>query len=82
MHYLLSKAEDKFNRELDIVQIVKTLRRYKMFAQAMLSQRHRLLLKFQRRNLIETSSSSSDSDDNKFDALRLMENKNPLVRFV
>ena len=36
-HYLFEKAEQKFRNELDVVRIVKTLRRYKMFAQAMLS---------------------------------------------
>lgn len=46
----------------------------------MLSQKHRLLLKFQRSNLVETSSSSSDSDDNMFDDLKLMENNDPWVK--
>ena len=68
--------------ELDAVKIVRTLRKFKMLAQAMLSQKHRLILRFQRQNLIETSSSSSDSDDNLYDPVRLMENKNPLVRLV
>ena len=53
-----------------------------MLAQALLSQKHRLILKFQRMNLVETSSSSSDSDDNNYDTLRLMENKNALVRLT
>ena len=66
--------------ELDVVRIVKTLRRYKMLAQSLLSQRHRMVLRFQRQNLIETSSSSSDSDLNDYDPLRTMENKNPMVR--
>ena len=48
----------------------------------MLSQRHRFLLRFQRQNLIETTTSSSDSDDNAYDPMRLMENKNPLVKLV
>ena len=48
----------------------------------MLSQKHRLVLRFQRQNLIETSSSSSDSDNNNFDTVRLMENENPLIRLV
>jgi hypothetical protein len=48
----------------------------------MLSQRHRFILKFQRQNLVETDSSSSDSDDNLYDPMRLMENRNPLVRLV
>ena len=53
-----------------------------MFAQAMLAQRHRLILRFQRQNLVETTSSSSDSDDNNYDPVRLMENKNPMVRLI
>jgi len=68
--------------ELDAVRIVKTLRKFKMLAQALLSQRHRMILRFQRHNLVETSSSSSDSDNNAFDPVRLMENENPLVRLV
>jgi hypothetical protein len=81
-HFLFAKAEDKFMKELDAIRIVKTLRKFKMLAQAMLSQKHRIVLKFQRQNLIETSSSSSDSDDNNYDSLRLMENPNPLIRLV
>lgn len=79
---MFHKAETKFRQELDVVRIVKTLRRYKMFAQAMLSQKHRLLLKFHRQNLIETTSSSSDSDNGAYDEMRMMENKNPLIRLV
>ena len=81
-HFLFEKAEEKFMQELDVVRIVKTLRKFKMFAQAMLAQRHRLILRFQRQNLVETSSSSSDSDDNNYDPVRLMENKNPMVRLI
>ena len=33
-------------------------------------------------NLIETSSASSDSDDNKLDELKLMEDSNPFVKLV
>ena len=33
-------------------------------------------------NLVETSSASSDSDDNKLDELKLMNNPNPLVKLV
>jgi hypothetical protein len=45
-HFLLEKAEDKFMQELDVVRIVKTLRKFKMLAQAMLSQKHRMILRF------------------------------------
>jgi hypothetical protein len=45
-HFLFEKAEEKFMNELDVVRIVRTLRKFKMLAQAMLSQRHRLILRF------------------------------------
>ena len=45
-HYLFDKASSKFSAELDIVNIVKTLRKFKLFAQAKLDQRHRMLLRF------------------------------------
>ena len=81
-HYFFEKAEENFLKELDVVRVVKTLKKYKMLAEAMLSQKHRLLLKFQRQNLIETTSSSSDSDDNTYDELAMMESKNPMVQLM
>ena len=47
-HFLMEKAEEKLMNELDVVRIVKTLRKFKMLAQALLTQKHRLLLRFQR----------------------------------
>jgi len=45
-HFLFDKASNKFSSELDIVNIVKTLRKFKLFAQAKLDQRHRMVLRF------------------------------------
>ena len=39
-----------------------------------------MLLQFSRTNLVETSNSSSDSDDNKYDIVKLKQSKNSLVR--
>ena len=40
-----------------------------------------MLLKFQRKHLIETSSSSEDSDDqNKLNKIRLMDSPNPFIK--
>ena len=40
-----------------------------------------MVLRFQRKNIIESSSSSGDSDSiNKFDIMNMMESKNPTVR--
>lgn len=50
--------------------------------QALLNQKARMLLRFQRTNVVETDSSSSDSDDNQADTLKLMENRNPMLRLI
>ena len=40
-----------------------------------------MVLRFQRKNMIESSSSSGDSDtNNKLDIMNMMESKNPMVR--
>jgi hypothetical protein len=49
---------------------------------ALFSQKSRMLLRFQRKNLIESQSSSCDSDDQKFETLKLMDHKNPYIRLI
>ena len=39
-------------------------------------------MKFSRTNLIESSNSSSDSDDNNYDTMKLLEDKNNLVKLT
>ena len=41
-----------------------------------------MLLKFQRKNVIESHSSTSDSDNNFMDTMSLMENKTPMIRLA
>ena len=41
-----------------------------------------MILKFQRRNLIESSASECDSDNNNYCSLKMMESRNPMVRLV
>jgi hypothetical protein len=68
-------------RELDIVHVLKQARQTSLLSQILLTQKQKTLLKFQRKNLIETSSSSADSDDQcKIDKIKLMDHKNPLIR--
>jgi hypothetical protein len=45
-HYLYEKGNEKLKRELDIVNLIKTLRQLRLMAQAMMPEKNRLLLKF------------------------------------
>ena len=69
------------DKELDVLKLMKLGRQVKLLAQVMLSQRQKMLLKFQRKNLVETSSSSEESDyEAKYDTVKRMDSSNPLVR--
>ena len=62
-HYFYNKTFSKQSQELDIVHLLRQSRQIKLLTQVLLNQRQKMLLKFQRKNLIETSSSSEDSDN-------------------
>jgi hypothetical protein len=59
------------------------MRRVKLLSQKLFSQTQKVFLNFQLKNMLESESSSGDSDTNKlFDFLRLLQHKNPLIRLV
>ena len=81
-HFLYEKCEEALKTELDVVSLLRQARKTKLLTQILLNQRQKMLLRFQRKNLVETSTSSQDSDNerSKFDTVKLMDSKNPLIR--
>ncbi|TNV74197.1 hypothetical protein FGO68_gene741 [Halteria grandinella] len=79
-HYLYEKGNEKLKRELDVVNLMKTLRQLKNMAQALMPEKNRLLLKFQRKNVIEATSSSSNSDQYDYDPMKLLKSKHNLLK--
>ncbi|TNV84542.1 hypothetical protein FGO68_gene6627 [Halteria grandinella] len=80
VHFLYNKGQDKLRQELDIVNLVRQIRQLRLMAQVLLKPSERLLLKFQRKNVIETTSSSSDSDHQNYDTVKLLNSKQGLVK--
>jgi hypothetical protein len=73
-HYYFKEGEDKLFDELDVINLLKSMRRIKLLTQTLLTQTQKMVLKFQRKNIIESNSSSGDSDtNNKFEMMNLME---------
>lgn len=62
------------------MKLIRSIRKLRLLSKIMLTHRGRMLLRFSRTNLIESSNSSSDSDDNKYDPVKLLEDKNNLVK--
>ena len=50
------------DKELDVLKLMKLGRHVKLLAQVMLNQRQKMLMKFQRKFIVESSSSSEESD--------------------
>ncbi|TNV83870.1 hypothetical protein FGO68_gene6300 [Halteria grandinella] len=80
-HFLFQKCEELLNEELDVVQLMKQARNTKIMSQIMMNQKQKMLMRFQRKHLVETSSESNDSDSMpQFNTVKLMDSRNPLIR--
>lgn len=77
---LFQRGHEKIERELDVINLVKSIRQLRLMSQYLLTPNERLLLKFQRKNVIVTASSSSDSDHHKYDTMRLLDSRKNLVK--
>lgn len=56
------------------------MRDLKLMSDAILGRKERMLLKFQRKNMIELVSSSSDSDNLTYDTVKLLNSENNFVK--
>lgn len=80
-HFFFKKCEELLNEELDIVSIMKHARLTNMLSQIILNQKQKMLMRFQRKHLVETSSDSQDSDTMpQFNTVKLMDSKNPIIK--
>ena len=79
-HFLYQKANEKLEQELDVVNLIRSIRKLKLMTKLLLAPRIRTLLKFSRRNLLESNSSSSDSDHHKYDVMKLLDSSNKLIK--
>ncbi|CDW73325.1 UNKNOWN [Stylonychia lemnae] len=82
-HFLFKRGIEKLEQELDVVNLLRSIRQLRLLTQVILPLRSRLLLKFSKKNVILTSSSSSDSDFHKNDILKQIDNnKNQFLKLA
>eukprot|EP00347_Sterkiella_histriomuscorum_P010637 403375507 len=79
-HHLFNKGNEKLEQELDIVNLLKSIRQLRLLSKILLPQRNRLLLKFSKQTVIDSGSSSSDSDYHKNDVMKQLDNKNNFIK--
>ncbi|CDW83701.1 UNKNOWN [Stylonychia lemnae] len=75
-HLKYIKGNERLEQELDVVNLLKSIRQMKSLVNFLLPMRRRLLLKFSKKNLLQTSSSSSDSDYHKNDIIKHLNGNN------
>ena len=63
----LDRGTDKLSRDLDIVNILDMVKGYHVMKQVLFSQDDRFLLKLQRRDMIHSSSTEDNDNDNEMD---------------
>lgn len=77
---LYQRGNEKLERELDVINLMKATRQLRLMSQFLLSKEERTLLKFQRKNVIETTSSESDSDHHTYDTVKLLDSRKDLIK--
>ena len=73
------KAERRFIKEIDIVNVYKAINYTKLYRKLFFNKRERLLLKFQKRQALNESS-STDSDDVSNEIAMKIRSKNPFIK--
>jgi len=77
---MFKAGDEKLGRELDVVNIIRSIRQLRLMTNVLLGPSEKMLLKFQRKNIIETTSSSSDSDHHSYDTVKLLNSKKDLMK--
>ena len=63
-HIIYKRGSKKLLHELDCITFLKSIRQLKLITQIFLNQNQKLMLRFQKKNMIDTEESSTDSDNN------------------
>jgi len=79
-HMLYQKGNHKLEKEMDVINIIKQIRQLRLMSRFLLTKEQKTLLKFQRKSVIESESSETDSDHHTHDTMRLLDSKKDLVK--
>ena len=61
-HMLYGEGEEKLQEELDCITFLKSIRQLKLLTQVLLTRKQKLMLRFQKANVLDSETTSSDSD--------------------
>lgn len=77
---LFEKGIELLPKDLDAINLIKSLKTLKVLTKVVLTKQQRFLLKFQKKAVLDSESSGTDSDDNDYDVIRLSKYKKPVAK--
>ena len=78
-HLYLNLGEKKLNKELDIITMLRSTRELKILGSILMSKFQILMVKYQQANLLHTSTSESEIQDN-LNVVELNEHPNQQIK--
>ena len=79
-HAYYKAGEDKLQRELDVMSIIKAIRSLKLINKVLFTKEQRLLLKFQENDVIASTSEDSDMGNHNHNIVYEMHNRSEKIR--
>jgi hypothetical protein len=82
-HYLLKKDIKKIDHEFDAINIIKLMKQVKLMASVLLNPIQKMLLGFQKQNVIDSDSSDGiDSDEDDVKVIQKMKSSNTFIKLM
>eukprot|EP00347_Sterkiella_histriomuscorum_P017124 403350573 len=81
-NYLFHKGVEKINKEFDVISLMKLMKQFKLLTKILLNPTQRILLGFQKRNVLDSESSSNDSEDDEIELTRKIRSDNKFVTLM
>ncbi len=84
-HYLFHKGCEKLDNEFDAINMIKLMKQVKLLVKVLLNPTQKMLLGFQKYNVLDSESSQDegvDSDDDDVKVVSKMKSPNQMIRLI
>lgn len=81
-YYYLNKGKQKIKKEFDVVEILRSIRQLRVMRDIFMNEHQRVLFRYQKENLLDSNSESSQNDDEFIDSYEVQKckEKNEFVK--
>ncbi len=80
--FLYYKAREKLEKNFDALSLLRFMQQMQLLAPILLDQNQKLLMHFQKKQVIDTDTSSEDSDIDDLKTIQYLNGKNPFIKLM